>query len=81
MQDVLGVFATIAGLAQEGKVSSHGTPKHPLQLAATMKTLNKYGGYDAKLPRWAQNLLSATLGSLAERMGYKAIYPRFVNNA
>jgi hypothetical protein len=49
-----------------------------LQLAVTLKTLNKYGGYDAKLPRQVQDVLSATLGSLAEALGYKAIYPQFV---
>jgi hypothetical protein len=79
VQDVLGVFATLAGLAREGKVNQHGEPKNPLQLAATLKTLNKYGGYDAKLPRRVQDVLSATLGSLAEALGYKAIYPQFVN--
>ena len=78
VQAVLGVFATIAGLAREGKVNAHGEPKHPLQLAATLKTLNKHGGYDAKLPIWTQDVLAATLGSLAEALGYKAILPRFV---
>lgn len=79
VQDVLGVFATLAGLAREGKVNRHGEPKNPLQLAVTLKVLNKYGGYDAKLPRRVQDVLAATLGSLAEALGYKAIYPQFVN--
>lgn len=78
VQDVLGVFATLAGLTREGKVNQHGEPKNPLQLAATLKTLNKYGGYDAKLPMQVQRVLGATLGSLAEALGYKAIYPQFV---
>jgi mannose-6-phosphate isomerase-like protein (cupin superfamily) len=78
VQEVLGVFATIAGLTRAGKVNQHGEPKNPLQLAATLKTLNKYGGYDAKVPRQVQDVLSATLGSLAEALGYKAIYPQFV---
>src|SRR5215217_3577919 len=46
VQEVLGAFATIAGLAREGKINSRGEPKNPLQLAATLKTLNKHGGYD-----------------------------------
>jgi mannose-6-phosphate isomerase-like protein (cupin superfamily) len=79
VQDVLGVFATLTGLAREGKVNQQGEPKNPLQLAATLKTLNKHGGYDAKLPKWAQDLLAATLGSLAEALGYKGVYPQFVN--
>jgi hypothetical protein len=79
VQEVLGVFATLAGLAREGKVNQRGEPKNPLQLAATLKTLNKHGGYDVKLPIQVQDALAATLGSLAEVLGYKAIYPQFVN--
>ena len=80
VQDVLGVFATIAGLTREGKVGPDGRPKNPLQLAAMMRTLNKHGGYDAKLSIGAQNFLSATLGRLAETVGYRAVYPRFVGD-
>ena len=78
VQDVLGTFATIAGLTREGKVGKYGRPKNPLQLAATMRTLNKHGGYDARLSIGAQNFVSATLGRLAEVLGYRAVYPRFV---
>ncbi len=80
VQDVLGTFATIAGLTREGKVGADGRPKNPFQLAATMKTLNKHGGYDAKLSIPAQNVVSATLGRLAEALGYRAVYPRFVGD-
>lgn len=79
VQDVLGVFATRAGLAREGKVDNNGRPKNPLQLAVTLKTLNKYGGYDARVPMPVQNFLGATLGWLAERLGYKSVYPQYVN--
>jgi mannose-6-phosphate isomerase-like protein (cupin superfamily) len=79
VQDVIGTFATIAGLARGGKVNRHGEPKNPLQLAATLKTLNKYGGYDAKLPRRVQDVLAATLGTLAEALGYRAVYPQYVS--
>lgn len=79
-QDVLGVFATVAGLAREGKVSKRGTPKNPLQLAAMLKTLNKHGGYDAKLPIQIQQMLTFTLGSFAEKLGYRAVYPRYVQD-
>ncbi|MBX2999636.1 MAG: hypothetical protein KF893_14050 [Caldilineaceae bacterium] len=78
VQDVLGVFATLAALAREGKVDDRGFPKHPLQLAATLKTLSKYGGYDASLPIPVQNVVAATLGRLAEALGYKGVYPQFV---
>ena len=80
LHDVVGVFATLAGLAGEGKVNNQGLPKNPLQLFAMLKILNKYDGYDAKLPIRAQKLLTTTLGSLAEALGYRATYPRFVGN-
>ncbi len=78
VQDVLGVFATVAGLARLGKVNQQGLPKNPLQLAATARTLGKYGGYDTRLPVAVQNVLSATLGRLAERLGYRGVYPQYV---
>lgn len=77
VQDVLGVFAMVADLARQGKVDAKGLPKHPLQLAATMRTLGKHGGYDASLPVSAQNFLSATLGRLAEALGYQGVDPRY----
>ena len=79
LQDVLGVLATVAGLARDGKVDNKGRPKHPLQLGATLKTLVKYGSYDASIPIPVQDFISATLGSLAEALGYKAVYPQYVN--
>ena len=79
VQDVLGVFATIAGLAREGKVDKKGLPKDPLQLAIILRTLSKYGGYDASLPIPVQNFLAATLGWLAKALGYKAVHPQYVN--
>jgi hypothetical protein len=75
VQDVLGVFATTAYLAAQGKVDKNGKAKNPLQLAATLRVLSKYGGYDASIPIPVQNFLSSTLGVLAEQMGYKAIDP------
>lgn len=78
VQDVLGVFATLAGLARDGKVGSNGLPRDGLQLAATLRTLGQYGGYDASLPIPAQKLLAATLGNLAHALGYRAVYPKYV---
>jgi mannose-6-phosphate isomerase-like protein (cupin superfamily) len=77
VQDVLGVFATRADLAREGKVNSQGRPKNPLQLAVTMRTLNKYGGYDARVPISLQNVIGGTLGRLAEMLGYKAVDSKY----
>lgn len=76
--DVLGVFATINGLAREGKVGKKGLPKNLLQLAATLRTLTKHGGFDAELPIPIQRVLSATLGRLAEVLGYRGADPRYL---
>lgn len=76
-EEVLGVFATVADLARAGKVDRAGRPKHPLQLAATIKTLGKYDGYDASAPIAVQRFLAATLGSLANALGYRAVHPRY----
>ena len=77
VQDVLGVFATIAQFAAQGKVDKEGRPKNPLQLAVTIKTLGKHGGYDASLPIPVQKFLAASLGRLAETLGYRAVAPEF----
>lgn len=79
VQDTLGVLATNAVLAREGKIDGRGVAKNPLQLAATLRTLNKHGGYVTELPAGVQNAISATLGRLAEAIGYRGVYPRFVN--
>lgn len=78
VQEVLGTFATIAGLAGQGKIAASGLPKDPLQLAATLRTLARHGGYDASLPASAQDFIAATLGRLAEAIGYRAVYPQFI---
>ena len=77
VQDTLGSFATVNGLAREGKVDAQGLPKHPLQMAATLRTLGKHGGYSTRLSIPAQKILSATLGRLAEALGYRGVYERY----
>ena len=81
VQDVLGVFATLAGLAREGKVDRRGLPTDPLQMAITLRVLTRYGGYDASLPVPVQRLLSATLGRLASALGYQAVHARYVGES
>ena len=76
--DVLGAFATIHGLAREGRIGKNGVPKNPLQAAATIRTLTKHGGFDAVLPISPQLAVSATLGRLAEALGYRAVYDRYL---
>jgi mannose-6-phosphate isomerase-like protein (cupin superfamily) len=81
VDDVLGVFASLNGLTHEGKVGGRGLPKNPLQFAATLRTLVKHEGFDAAVPIFLQRFLSATLGRLAEALGYRAVYPRFVGDS
>lgn len=73
VQDVLGVFATIADLARQGQVDRRGMPRNPLQLAATMRTLTRYGGYDTSVPQGVQRLIGSTLGRMAEWLGYHGV--------
>lgn len=81
VEDVIGVFATINGLAEEGKIGAKGLPKNPLQFAATLRTLVKHQGYDAAVPIPVQRAVSATLGRLAESLGYSGVYPRYLTPA
>jgi len=77
--EVLGAFATLNGLAREGRTGKKGMPKNPLQAAATIRTLTKHGGFDAAVPIPLQLGLSATLGRLAEALGYRAVYDRYLS--
>jgi hypothetical protein len=76
--DVLGAFATINGLAREGRVGKRGMPKNLLQLAATGRAMTKHGAFDVAMPISLQVGLSATLGRLAEVLGYRAVYDRYL---
>ncbi len=78
VHDVLGAFATINGMAREGKIGKKGLPKNPLQFAATLRTLTKHEGFDAAVPISAQRAVSASLGRLAEMLGYRGVYQRYV---
>ena len=79
-QEVVGTFFTLFGMAGEGKVNAKGLPRNPLQFAATLKTLVKNGGYDAQVPKFAQDLVAGTLGRLAENCGYRAVDPRYIES-
>lgn len=81
VQEVLGAFATVAALARQGKVDRRGLPKNPLQMAATLRTLTRHGGYDAALPVPVQDFIAATLGRLAEALGYRGVDPEHVGGA
>jgi len=73
VQDTLGVFGALYRMAARGETNARGLPRNPLQLAAMLKVLVRHGGFDAAIPVAAQKLIAATLGSLAERLGYSAV--------
>ena len=77
VQEVLGVFATRADLAREGKVDAQGRPKNIFQLAVTIRMLNRHGGYDARSSMAVQNFIGGTLGRLGGLLGYKAVDPKY----
>ena len=79
VQDILGVFATINGMAREGKIGDKGLPKNPLQFAATLRTFDKHKGYDAAVPIGVQKVVAATLGRLAFALGYRGVYPKYLS--
>lgn len=81
VDDVFGAFATLFGLAREGKVDRKGLPRNPLQFAATLRTLVKHDGFDAAVPIPVQRVVAATLGRAAEAMGYRSSYPRYLEMA
>ena len=76
--EVLGAFATVNDLAREGRVSADGKPKNPLQLAATLRALGRHGGYDAAVPVAVQKVVAATVGRVAEWLGYRGVAERYL---
>jgi len=78
VDDVLGAFATLNGLAREGRLREDRLPRNPLQLAATLRTLTRHGGFDATAPIALQRAVSATLGRLAGMLGYRGVYDRYL---
>lgn len=78
--DTLNTIATQYGLVRDGKVGSDGQPT-PLQLAVSMQTLLKHGGYLAGLPPFLQTVLFGLLGHIGHALGYRASYPEYLVSA
>lgn len=76
--EVIGVFSTVNDLARAGKVDADGKPTHPLQLAATVRALGRHGGYDAAVPVAVQKVVAATLGWVAEALGYRGVAAKYL---
>ena len=76
--DVLGALATLNGMTREGRVGKRGLPKNPLQFIATGRIYTKHGIYDASVPVPIQKALAVTFGRLAEALGYRGVYDRYL---
>jgi mannose-6-phosphate isomerase-like protein (cupin superfamily) len=76
--EVLGAFASVNDLARAGRVGADGRPRNPLQLAATLRALGRHGGYDAAVPVAVQKLVAATLGRVAEALGYRGVAAKYL---
>jgi mannose-6-phosphate isomerase-like protein (cupin superfamily) len=70
------MFEAFAGLAAEGKTTSRGAPKNPLQLGATVWHFRGESRATAP-PIWMQNLILPPLSALAKIFGIRAYYDRW----
>lgn len=79
VQNTFGVIFTMMDWAAEGTAALDrvGLPRHPMKFALAGRILGRAGGYDARLPKAVQDAAGATLGRLAEAMGYSVIDPRW----
>jgi hypothetical protein len=64
------------GLAAEGKTTSRGAPKNPLQLGATLWHFRPENRVTSP-PIWAQNLILPPLWALAKVFGVRPYYDRW----
>lgn len=76
VQDILGIFATRAGMARDG-IRPKGFADLLFQ-SATLRTSIKHGNYMASPSMGAQKILASTLGLLGELLGYKAVQAKYV---
>jgi len=70
-------LATLYGMAAEGRVDAKGRPPL-LQLAATLRSFQRYGIFLADLPVGVQRLLFGALAALAWPVGVRPYYERYV---
>ena len=65
-----------AGLAADGKTTSRGAPRNPLQLGATLWRF-RHESRVTSPPIWVQNLMLPPLSALAKVFGVRPHYPRW----
>jgi quercetin dioxygenase-like cupin family protein len=64
------------GLSSEGKTTSRGAPKNPLQLGATLWYFRQENRVTSP-PPWVQNLILPPLAALAKLFGVRPYYDRW----
>jgi mannose-6-phosphate isomerase-like protein (cupin superfamily) len=70
------MFEAFGGLGSEGKTTSRGAPKNPLQLGATLWHF-RHESRATSPPIWLQNLLLPPLAALAKVFGVRPYYERW----
>lgn len=78
IQALLGSWATLHGLARDGKVNQQGMP-NPLQFALSFRTLLLHGNYFTKIPIGVQQAIFAALAGMGRLAGYQPSYPRYTD--
>ena len=64
------------GLSSEGKTTSRGAPKNPLQLGATLWNFRQENRVTSP-PPWVQNLILPPVAALAKVFGVRPYYDRW----
>ena len=77
VQDILGMFATRFGMERDGTAPSSGVGR-ALQQAATLRNAVRHGNFMGAPSIAAQKTVAATLGVMAEALGYRAVHRRYV---
>ncbi len=70
------LFEAFAGLASEGKTTSRGAPRNPLQLGATVWRF-RHESRATSPPIWIQNLILPPLWVLAKLFGIRGYHDRW----
>ena len=76
VEDILGLRPTQAGLARDGK--NTGGLASGLQRIVTAKLLARWGTSLTRPPLPVQKVLFATVGALAEALGYRAVHLEYL---
>ena len=79
IRETLGFFFTMFEWEAQGRIALDkiGLPRHPMKFALAGRVLGRAGGYDARVPKPIADFGSATLGRLAEALGYHIIDPKW----